>query len=84
MFDLALGLVLFWIVNAGEAEVAGVTLKELKNSPRYDEHVLKSPIAKGPYQVNTITYGSENSYRKEFNQNDSLFTKTVVGYFQDS
>jgi len=76
---VALGLAWFWVVNEGETEVAGVTLKELKNSPRYEEHLVKSPIAKGPYQVNTITYGSKNSYRKEFNQHDSLLTRTVDG-----
>lgn len=77
--SIALGLIGYWLIQDGNAGVAGVTIQELKTNSRYDNHSLKSPLEKGPYQVQTITYGSQNSYRKEFNQPNSLITETVDG-----
>ncbi|MCE5172716.1 MFS transporter [Paenibacillus profundus] len=76
---VAIGIGGYWVVNDGDEGIRGVTLQELKTSARYTNHVLNNPAEEGPYPVKTLTYGSENSYRKEFNRSDSLTTKTVDG-----
>ncbi len=40
---------------------------------------MANPAEPGSYQVKTLTYGSANSYRKEFNAENSLITKSVDG-----
>lgn len=74
-----IGLIGYWIIDDGHSAKHDVTLKDLKKSARYDSNLLPNPAEIGPYKVKTISYGSKNSYRKEFNQADSLITKTVDG-----
>lgn len=40
---------------------------------------LSNPAEQGEYKVRTLTYGSQDSYRKAFNAPDSLITKQVDG-----
>lgn len=44
-----------------------------------DPLALENPAEPGRYPVNTLTYGSANSYREEFNQKNSLITEPVDG-----
>jgi len=66
----------YWIVNDGTELISGVKLSEIKTSDRYTNNI-PDPAAEGPFAVKTLTYGSENSYRKVFNQSNSLITKPV-------
>lgn len=74
-----LGVGGYWLITDGSSPPSIVNLKDLKKSERYARGLLQNPGEEGPYKVNTITYGSKNSYRKEFNQSNSLLTKTVDG-----
>lgn len=75
----AIGIGGYWMIQDGDVQIQGATLKELKKSERYTDNLLHNPDEQGSYQVKTLTYGSKNSYRPEFNQSDSLTTSTVDG-----
>ncbi|MEV2351917.1 MFS transporter [Paenibacillus larvae] len=69
----------YWFVSDGSPPANTVNLKDLKKSERYVKQLLQNPAEEGPYKVKTLTYGSKNSYRGEFNKSNSLITKTVDG-----
>ncbi|MFD0712692.1 alpha/beta hydrolase family protein [Paenibacillus sp. GCM10027626] len=73
-----------WVIQPGSDVVPGVPLQQLKTSERYSSAAiaarqLTDPAAEGSYSVKTLTYGSPNSYRPEFNRSDSLVTQPVDG-----
>lgn len=69
----------YWLLSDGDAElVKPYTLQAVKSAERY-RNTMPNPAEPGPFKVNTWTYGSENSYRKEFNAEGSLVTKQVDG-----
>lgn len=74
-----IGFTGYWTINDGEAQVRGVHLKELRTAARYQNALLGNPAEEGTYKVKTRTYGSQNSYRTQFNQTESLVTQPVDG-----
>lgn len=75
----SIGIGGYWLLGNGNADLAKpYRLSAMKTADRYRTTVA-NPAEQGPYKVKTLTYGSANSYRKEFNQNDSLVTKQVDG-----
>ncbi|MGE7953487.1 chlorophyllase/cutinase-like alpha/beta fold protein [Lysinibacillus xylanilyticus] len=77
MMTIGIGAWSYWLIHPGEANTPEVVLKQLKTSKRYDNTLLKNPAKPGSYPVKKLTYGSPNTYREEFNQENSLTTKTV-------
>ncbi|MPQ23483.1 MFS transporter [Bacillus paralicheniformis] len=77
LLTIWIGLISFWTMNEGQPSPRGVTLKELKKANHYNSYSIQNPNQNGPYKVQSVTYGSKNSYRKEFNRKDSLLTKPV-------
>ncbi len=68
-----------WLASGGNAELAKpYRLKTMKPADRYPA-AMENPAKPGPFAVKTLTYGSANSYRKEFNAKDSLVTRQVDG-----
>jgi len=67
----------YWLIHPGEANTPVVVLKQLKTSKRYDNTMLRNPAKPGDYPIRKLTYGSPNTYREDFNQKNSLTTKTV-------
>ncbi|SDJ93747.1 hypothetical protein [Paenibacillus naphthalenovorans] len=80
--SLSLACILFggyWLFNSGDSELPILyRLKTMKTTEQYSLP-LANPSVPGSYQVKTLTYGSANSYRKEFNAENSLITKPVDG-----
>lgn len=69
----------YWLLDNGDPELAKpYRLKEMKFGDRYQSNI-SNPEQPGTYKVKTLTYGSENTYRKLFNQSGSLVTRTVNG-----
>ncbi|MFP4976757.1 alpha/beta hydrolase family protein [Paenibacillus sp. CN-4] len=69
----------YWLLSDGEAKlVKPYTLQAVKSAERY-QNTMPNPAEPGSFKVKTWTYGSENSYRKEFNAEGSLVTKQVDG-----
>ncbi|WP_107925177.1 poly(ethylene terephthalate) hydrolase family protein [Lysinibacillus parviboronicapiens] len=77
MMTIGIGAGSYWLIHPGEANTPNVVLKHLKTSPRYDNAVLTNPGEPGSYPVKKLTYGSPDTYRQEFNTQNSLTTKTV-------
>lgn len=77
MMTIGIGAWSYWLIHPGEANTPEVVLKQLKTSKRYDNALLKNPAKPGNYPVKKLTYGSPNTYREEFNLENSLITKTV-------
>ncbi|WP_223555541.1 poly(ethylene terephthalate) hydrolase family protein [Lysinibacillus sphaericus] len=77
MMTIGIGTWSYWLIHPGEVNTPEVVLKQLKTSKRYDNTLLKNPAKLGSYPVKKLTYGSPNTYREEFNQENSLTTKTV-------
>ncbi|MFJ7932190.1 MFS transporter [Peribacillus sp. NPDC096448] len=77
LLTIWIGLFSYWIINDGQPSPRGVTLKELKKANHYDSSSIQNPNQNGLYKVQSITYGSKNSYRKEFNRKNSLLTKPI-------
>ncbi|WP_286926222.1 MULTISPECIES: chlorophyllase/cutinase-like alpha/beta fold protein [Lysinibacillus] len=78
---MTIGMVVggYWLLQSGEVNSPDFTLSQLKASKHYDNTMLNNPANLGSYRVNKLTYGSPHTYRKEFNQKNSLQTKTVDG-----
>ena len=68
----------FWLINDGQVSEEALTMSKYKNNNLYSS-MLENPSKQGSLKVKTLTYGSENNYRKEFNKEDSLISKTVDG-----
>lgn len=69
----------YWLFHNGDNELLlSYKLKSIKAIEQYSLP-LPNPSEQGDYQVKTLTYGSANNYRKEFNAEDSLITKSVDG-----
>lgn len=69
----------YWLLDNGNADlVKPFRLQALKPVERY-KTTMANPTEPGPYKVKTLTYGSANSYRKQFNAEGSLVTKPVDG-----
>ncbi len=77
VLTIGIGVWGYWLIHPGEANAPEVILKQLKTSDRYDNVLLHNPAKPGSYPVKKLTYGSPNTYREEFNQKNSLLTKTV-------
>ncbi|MET4562327.1 dienelactone hydrolase [Lysinibacillus parviboronicapiens] len=77
IMTLGIGAGSYWLIQPGEANTPTVVLKHLKTSPRYDNAWLTNPGESGSYPVKKLTYGSPDTYRQEFNTQNSLTTKTV-------
>ncbi|TCJ01131.1 MFS transporter [Cytobacillus praedii] len=77
MLTIGIGVWSVWVIHPGEATPPEIVLKQLKTSNRYDKALLNNPAKPGSYPVKKLTYGSPNTYREEFNQKNSLLTKTV-------
>ncbi|MFD1177814.1 MFS transporter [Paenibacillus puldeungensis] len=69
----------YWLVENGSADLAKpYRLQSVKPADRY-KTTMANPAEPGSYKVKTLTYGSANSYRKQFNAEGSLVTKPVDG-----
>lgn len=68
----------YWFISDGTSPKVNYYDNKDDNALRYASEV-ESPAIDGSFKVNTITYGSENSYREEFNRKDSLKTNSVDG-----
>lgn len=69
----------YWFTSDGDAElVKPYRLQTVKSAERY-RNTMPNPAEPGTFKVKTWTYGSENSYRKQFNAEGSLITKQVDG-----
>lgn len=69
----------YWLLDNGNADLAKpYRLQAMKPAERY-QWAMANPAEQGSYKVKTLTYGSANSYRKEFNAEGSLVTKQVDG-----
>lgn len=69
----------YWLLGDGNAELPKpYRLQAIKPADRY-QTTMANPAEQGAFKVKTLTYGSENSYRKEFNAEGSLITKQVDG-----
>lgn len=77
-----LGLIViggYWLLGNGSADLAKpYRLQSVKSADRY-KSAMTNPAKPGSYKVKTLTYGSANSYRKQFNAEGSLVTKPVDG-----
>ena len=68
-----------WLLRNGSAELEKpYRLQAMKPAERYPV-TMSNPAEQGTFQVRTLTYGSPNSYRQEFNADGSLITKQVDG-----
>ena len=69
----------YWLLGNGNGELPKpYRLQVMKAADSYLA-TLANPAEPGSYQIKTLTYGSANSYRKEFNAENSLTTKPVDG-----
>lgn len=68
----------YWFISDGASPKVNYYDNKDDDALRYASEV-ESPAIDGSFKVNTITYGSENSYREEFNRKDSLKTNSVDG-----
>lgn len=69
----------YWLLDDGNAELPKpYRLQAMKPADRY-KATMANPAEQGAFKVKTLTYGSENNYRKEFNAEGSLITKQVDG-----
>jgi hypothetical protein len=69
----------YWLFQNGDSELPMLyRLRTMKATGQYT-HSLDDPSEPGEYEVKTLTYGSANSYRKEFNTEESLITSPVDG-----
>ncbi|MGI2297871.1 MFS transporter [Paenibacillus sp. GXUN7292] len=69
----------YWLIDNGNTEPASpFRLQEMKSADRYFT-AMTNPALQGTYEINSLTYGSANNYRKEFIQSTSLVTKSVDG-----
>jgi hypothetical protein len=69
----------YWLLSNGDADLPKpYRLQTMKPADRY-RTTAANPAEQGPFKVKTLTYGSANSYRKEFNRSDSLVTNQVDG-----
>ncbi|MCP1359276.1 chlorophyllase/cutinase-like alpha/beta fold protein [Aneurinibacillus migulanus] len=68
-----------WLLGSGNPELAKpYRLQAMKSADRY-QTAMMNPAQEGTHKVKTLTYGSANSYRQEFNTEGSLITKPVDG-----
>lgn len=69
----------YWLLHNGSSDlVKPYRLQAMRPVNRYVT-TLANPAEQGSFRVKTLTYGSANSYRKEFNAAGSLETKQVDG-----
>lgn len=68
----------FWLINDGQPSEEVLTMSKYKDDNSYSS-MLENPSKQGSLKVKALTYGSENNYRKEFNKEGSLISKTVDG-----
>lgn len=69
----------YWLLDNSNADLAKpYRLQAMKPAERY-QTTMANPAEQGSFKIKTLTYGSTNSYRKEFNAEGSLVTKQVDG-----
>ncbi|OPA76914.1 alpha/beta hydrolase [Paenibacillus selenitireducens] len=69
----------YWLLHNGSTDLVKLyRLQAMKPANRYAT-TMANPSEQGSFRVKTLTYGSANSYRKEFNAAGSLETKQVDG-----
>lgn len=69
----------YWLLDRGNSDLPKpYRLQAIKTAERYPA-LMANPGEPGSYHVKTLTYGSADSYRKEFNSGDSLITRQVDG-----
>jgi dienelactone hydrolase len=68
----------YWFISDGTTSKINYYDNKDDNAVKYGSEV-ENPATDGSFKVNTVTYGSENSYREEFNKKDSLKTNSVDG-----
>lgn len=68
-------LVAVWMIQPGSQDLDMLSLYQEEN--RTPE--LPDPSQKGPYEAQFLTYGAEDTYREDFNQENSLVTEPVNG-----
>lgn len=83
-----IGLGGYWIVNDGNSRDLNAIKENIKENKRERKYStsIQDPSLEGPYKVKKLSYGSEKSYRKEFNEKNSIITNPVDGsaFFQKS
>ncbi|GAA0382890.1 MFS transporter [Paenibacillus motobuensis] len=68
-----------WLFGSGNSDLPKpYRLQAIKTTEHYPV-AMANPAEPGTYPVKTLTYGSADSYRKEFNAEDSLITRQVDG-----
>lgn len=75
-FTLCTGV---WLVDGGRAELVKPYRLSAMKAAGHSSGTLANPAEPGTYPVQTLTYGSADSYRKVFNAEDSLITEPVDG-----
>ncbi|WP_152394420.1 MFS transporter [Paenibacillus guangzhouensis] len=74
-----IGIGSYWLLHNGNPELdKPYRLQTIKPAERYLQTML-NPAEQGPFAVQTLSYGSANSYRQQFNAEGSLITKQVDG-----
>jgi len=74
-----LGIGGYWLLHNGNPALdKPYRLQAIKAAERYPQTMM-NPAEEGSFGVKTLTYGSANSYRKEFNAEGSLVTQQVDG-----
>lgn len=69
----------YWLFDSGNSDLPKpYRLQAIKTADHYPT-AMANPAEPGSYPVKTLTYGSADSYRKEFNAEDSLITRQVDG-----
>lgn len=71
----------YWLLDDGNGSgdaAKPYRLSVVKPADRYPG-AMENPAEQGAYPVLTLTYGSKDSYREEFNRPDSLVTEQVDG-----
>jgi len=78
---VSIGLGGYWIVNDGNNRDLNAIKENIKENKRERKHStsIQNPSLEGPYKVKKLSYGSEKSYRKEFNEKNSIITNPVDG-----
>ncbi|WMM26105.1 hypothetical protein RBU61_05360 [Tissierella sp. MB52-C2] len=69
----------YWLFHNGDSELPMLYKLKTKKPTEQYSLPLVNPSESGRYQVKTLSYGNANSYRKEFNAENSLITHPVDG-----
>lgn len=69
----------YWLLNSGNSDLPKPYRLQASKTTEHYPAVMANLGEPGSYHVKTLTYGSADSYRKEFNAGDSLITKQVDG-----